>query len=133
MFQIVKAPLVGTPLLPRHHTMPDLTKTQYHALERVNELAKRFAAPLDRKVGDIQLIHNLSVLHARSKYGLSSNGEVSKRHLYRMFLRDPENAWKKPEICREQFDDPFTPGRQQEIPSRDTDAYQKISGMESHG
>ncbi|KAF2655318.1 taurine catabolism dioxygenase TauD [Lophiostoma macrostomum CBS 122681] len=133
IFQIVKAPLVGTPALPRHHTMPDITEKQKHALEVVDELAHRFAAKLERQQGDIQLIHNLSILHARSAYGLASKAQPSKRHLYRLFLRDPENAWEKPQICRENFDDPFTVGRKGEIPVFDTDAYRKISGCESHG
>jgi hypothetical protein len=50
-----------------------------------------------------------------------------------MFLRDPENAWEKPVSGVEKFDDPFTPGRPQELPIQDTDPRRKISGRESHG
>ena len=41
----------------------------------------------------VQFINNLSIMHARSAYGTSSPQQRSSRHLLRMFLRDPENAW----------------------------------------
>ena len=86
-------------------------------------------------------MHNLSVLHARSAYRsstctLANKGDKetpSTRHLLRMFLRDPERAWKKPKVCYEQFEDPFEEGRTQVIPVVDTDPWRLISGRESHG
>lgn len=131
MCQLVKAPLLGTPQLPRDASMPDLSAEQMHALEVIENLARRFSTKLDRQQGDIQLINNLSILHARSAYG--EKDKPSDRHLLRMFLRDPDYAWDKPAMWRAKFDDPFTPGRPQELPIVDTDPRRKISGRESHG
>jgi hypothetical protein len=50
-----------------------------------------------------------------------------------MFLRDPANAWEKPADFRSNFEDPFTPGRPQNLPIIDNDPWRIISGRESHG
>lgn len=131
MCQLVKAPLLGSPRIPRDPSMPTLTEDQKHALQAVEETAKQVGTKLDRQKGDIQFINNLSMMHARSAYG---NGqEPSTRHLLRMFLRDPENEWEKPSDFRVNFDDPFAHDREQNIPVKDFDPWRKISGRESHG
>lgn len=130
--QLVKAPLIGTPLIPRDARMPSLTAAQLHALHAVEALAKRFCTQLDRQQGDVQFINNLSIMHARGAYR-GSKGQPSSRHLLRMFLRDPANAWEKPTRCRTNFDDPFAKGRLQNLPVVDNDPWRIISGRESHG
>ncbi|KAH8717057.1 hypothetical protein GQ44DRAFT_712797 [Phaeosphaeriaceae sp. PMI808] len=132
MCQLVKAPLLGTPLIHRDPCMPNVSNKQMHAMHSVEELAKRFCTKLDRKQGDIQFVNNLSIMHARKAYQ-GNRGKSSTRHLLRMFLRDPENAWAKPARFRSNFDDPFTPGRQQNLPVIDSDPWRIISGRESHG
>ncbi|EOA90590.1 uncharacterized protein SETTUDRAFT_174792 [Exserohilum turcica Et28A] len=182
--QLVKAPLLGTPNLPRDAQLPPLSARQHRALAAVERLAKQFSTQLDRQPGDIQLVHNLSVMHARSEYRgarrsknshsssssssssmrrmrSSSNKHIkethddddedapSTRHLLRMFLRDPTHAWAKPHTTsttadlrapdttasttKNSFDDPFEPGRPQNLPVFDTDPWRIISGRESHG
>jgi hypothetical protein len=112
--------------------MPVVTVKQMHAMHAVEELAKRFCTKVDRQQGDIQFIHNLSIMHARSAYR-GAAGKPSTRHLLRMFLRDSANAWEKPVSFRINFDDPFTPGRPQNLPVVDNDPWRIISGRESHG
>lgn len=129
--QLVKAPLIGSPRIPRDVSMPKLSAKQQYAIEVVERLAKQFCTKLDRQTGDIQLINNLSIMHARSAYGNQS--QRSTRHLLRMFLRDPANAWEKPPTCRTNFDNPFIHGRPQELSILDLDPWRKISGRESHG
>ncbi|KAH6512419.1 hypothetical protein HBI07_253000, partial [Parastagonospora nodorum] len=125
MCQLVKAPLLGTPLIHRDPSMPTVSDKQMHAMHAVEELAKRFCTKLDRKQGDIQFINNLSVMHAREAYR-GAQGKPSTRHLLRMFLRDPQNAWEKPARFRNNFDDPFTPGRPQNLPVIDNDPWRII-------
>lgn len=131
IFQLVKAPLVGSPRIPRDASMPKLSADQEYAIEAVEKLAKEYCTKLDRQSGDLQYINNLSIMHARSAYG--NKDQRSSRHLLRMFLRDPENAWEKPPTCRTNFDDPFIHGRPQELSILDLDPWRKISGRESHG
>ncbi|KAF1852075.1 Clavaminate synthase-like protein [Cucurbitaria berberidis CBS 394.84] len=132
MCQLVKAPLLGTPLIQRDPSMPVVTAKQMHAMHAVEELAKRFCTTVDRQRGDIQLFNNLSIMHARGAYR-GTNNKASTRHLLRMFLRDPENAWEKPARFRNNFDDPFALGRPQNLPVLDNDPWRLISGRESHG
>jgi len=131
MCQLVKAPLLGSPNIPRDPSMPNLSSQQMHALDAIQKTAEKFCMRLDRQQGDIQLINNLSILHARAAYGRGDR--PSKRHLLRMFLRDPANAWEKPAAYSRNFDDPFTKGRHQDIPVHDSDPWRRISGRESHG
>jgi alpha-ketoglutarate-dependent taurine dioxygenase len=101
-------------------------------MRAVEELARHFCTKVDRQQGDIQLFHNLSIMHARSEYhGVGDC--ASARHLLRMFLRDSENAWDKPVSYCRSFDDPFISGRPQNFPIFDTDPWRAISGRESHG
>ncbi|KAF2464862.1 Clavaminate synthase-like protein [Lindgomyces ingoldianus] len=131
--QLVKAPLLGSPRIPRSSEMPSLTKEQLHALEVVEGLARRFSTRLDRRIGDLQYINNLSIMHARSAYSARASPPHDGRHLLRMFLRDPRNMWAKPSSFSTNFDDPFAEGREQNISILDLDPWRKISGRESHG
>ncbi|OCL01899.1 hypothetical protein AOQ84DRAFT_393351 [Glonium stellatum] len=131
--QLVKAPLLGSPKIPRLSSMPSLSSKQLHALQVVEDLAQRYCTKLDRCNGDIQFINNLGIMHARSAYGGKSAQHRNTRHLLRMFLRDPRNAWIKPSSYLHKFDDPFENGREQNLPILDTDPWRKISGRESHG
>ncbi|KAJ4340585.1 hypothetical protein N0V95_007460 [Ascochyta clinopodiicola] len=130
--QLVKAPLLGSSRIQRDPSMPKVSGKQLHAMHAVQDLAKQLSIRLDRKQGDIQFINNLSIMHAREAYQ-GTNGKASTRHLLRMFLRDPENAWNKPIRFRKDFDNPFMPGRPQELPIIDMDPWRAISGRESHG
>lgn len=112
--------------------MPKVSDKQLYAMHVIQDLAAQFSTKLDRKQGDIQFLNNLSIMHAREAYH-GANGKASSRHLLRMFLRDPDRAWQKPTGFRAHFDDPFVPGRPQEIPIIDMDPWRAISGRESHG
>ncbi|EUC30494.1 hypothetical protein COCCADRAFT_7488 [Bipolaris zeicola 26-R-13] len=135
--QLVKAPLLGTPSLPRAAHLPSLNPQQLHAVDAVERLAREYSHQLCRRQGDIQLVHNLSIMHARSAYGSSTSTSTqnaqSSRHLLRMFLRDPACAWEKPRWAATSFDDPFEKGRPQNLPVYDMDPWRIISGRESHG
>ncbi|KAF2760654.1 hypothetical protein EJ05DRAFT_536719 [Pseudovirgaria hyperparasitica] len=130
--QLVRAPLLGSPKIPRSCAMPKLSEKQLYALQVVEKIASHRKIKLDRQEGDIQYIHNLSVMHARSAYGSKAEGP-SQRHLLRMFLRDPQRAWVKPPGYCQKFEGCFTKDREQNIPIFDADPWRKISGRDSHG
>ncbi|KAF2238022.1 Clavaminate synthase-like protein [Viridothelium virens] len=74
------------------------------ALATVQATAERLCIKLDRQPGDLQFVNNFSVLHARDKY---TNSSSKGRHMLRLGLRDPENAWEVPEQWRGLFDELF--------------------------
>ena len=110
--------------------MPKVSAEQIHAMEVIENVAKRFSIKVDRRNGDIQYINNMSMMHARSAYGST---ERSSRHLLRMFLRDPEMMWVGPSTYEAKFNDSFTEGRPQELPVLDSDPWRKTSGQYCHG
>jgi hypothetical protein len=110
--------------------MPKVSAEQVHAMEVIENVAKRFSIKIDRRNGDIQYINNMSMMHARSAYG---NTERSSRHLLRMFLRDPKNMWIGPSTYEAKFNDAFMEGRPQELPVLDSDPWRKTSGQYCHG
>ncbi|KAK8049832.1 hypothetical protein PG994_011562 [Apiospora phragmitis] len=71
-----------------------------------------FVLNTDFQKGDMQYVNNLAVFHARDGF---TDSPEKKRHLLRLWLRDPENAWETPEALRPrwtQLYDDITPGSQ---------------------
>ena len=55
---------------PRHEGVPELTDLQKHALQAFEDLADSTELRMDYVLqpGDIQLLHNHSIVHARTAY-----------------------------------------------------------------
>ncbi|KAK0647232.1 hypothetical protein DIS24_g7933 [Lasiodiplodia hormozganensis] len=110
--------LVWTPFLKNRGLA---TPAQDFALNTVQQLAEENCIELDQQLGDIQLINNLAILHTRSKFRDSPS---QKRHLMRLGLRDPSEAWTLPEHYDELFGKAFViPTDKQTIPVTDFDAW----------
>ncbi|TEA20261.1 Taurine hydroxylase-like protein SAT17 [Colletotrichum sidae] len=86
--------------LPRSSDIPPITEAQAEALDALHFAAEKYAASLDFHQGDIQYANNLSIFHARG--GLVDSDE-KQRHLVRLWLRDPEHAWKTPEALEDRW------------------------------
>ncbi len=71
-----------------------MTEVQAEALDMVHFKAVKNALSMRLKRGDIQLINNLAVFHARSGFRDSGN---QKRHIIRLWLRNENLAWKTPQ------------------------------------
>ncbi|KAL0938052.1 taurine catabolism dioxygenase family protein [Colletotrichum truncatum] len=87
--------------LPRSSDIPPITEAQAEALDALHFAAEKYAASLDFHQGDIQYANNLSIFHARGGF---VDSDEKQRHLVRLWLRDPENAWKTPEALKERWD-----------------------------
>ena len=64
-------------------------------------MAEKYAVSLNFKKGDVQFANNLSIFHARDGF---TNTEEKQRHLVRLWLRDPENAWETPKALNERWE-----------------------------
>ncbi|KAK6829137.1 hypothetical protein RU639_003327 [Aspergillus parasiticus] len=84
-----------------HSQLNRLSPTQLEALDALHFLAEKFHVAMELKRGDMQFINNLSMIHARNSY---VDGPGSRRHLLRLWLRDPENAWAMPDALRSRAD-----------------------------
>lgn len=85
--------------------IPPLSEAQLHAMACLEEAAKRLSLHMVLKPGDIQLITNTHVFHARTAYKDYPAGAVDeagrlrpRRHLMRLWLSTPEieGGWKLP-------------------------------------
>ncbi|KAL1634454.1 hypothetical protein SLS58_010650 [Diplodia intermedia] len=113
ILQLVWAPFVANPGLA--------TPAQRLALNAVQQLAEENCMRLDQQPGDIQVINNLAILHTRSAFADSPS---RKRHLLRLGLRDPAEAWRMPPRYEELFRKAFLiPTGEQTIPVTDFDAW----------
>ncbi|KAE8422528.1 hypothetical protein BDV36DRAFT_310890 [Aspergillus pseudocaelatus] len=84
-----------------HSRLNRLSPIQMEALDALHFLAEKFHVAMELKKGDMQFINNLSMVHARNSY---VDGPDSRRHLLRLWLRDPQNAWVTPEPMRNRAD-----------------------------
>ncbi|KAF4336467.1 family Taurine catabolism dioxygenase [Fusarium beomiforme] len=90
--------------LPRSADIPPITEAQAEALDTLHFLAEKHAVSLDFHKGDIQFVNNLSIFHARGGF---KDSPEKKRHLVRLWLRDPELAWKTPEALQPRWDNVY--------------------------
>jgi len=112
IIQYARRSFTGFQALPRTPTIPPITEAQAEALDAIHFLAERFHLGLDFQAGDVQYINNLVTFHARD--GFRDTPE-QQRHLVRLWLRDPEYAWKTPRQLQDRWDDLYrgvTPEKQ---------------------
>lgn len=93
----------------RFPDVPPLTTKQIEALDLFDELANdpRLHLLMDLEPGDIQLVHNHTILHDRTAFEDFPEPD-RKRHLLRLWLAPP-NARLLPEVFAERFGS-ITPG-----------------------
>jgi TfdA family taurine catabolism dioxygenase TauD len=93
----------------RFPDVPPLTTKQIEALNLFDELANdpRLHLMMDLEPGDIQLVHNHTILHDRTAFEDFPEPD-RKRHLLRLWIAPP-NARPLPEVFAERFGS-VTPG-----------------------
>ncbi|KAL4987382.1 hypothetical protein BDW68DRAFT_197469 [Aspergillus falconensis] len=75
------------PLLPN-------TEAQAEALDALHYLAEKSAVALNFHKGGIQVAYNLTIFHARASF---TDSNEKRRHLVRLWLRDPDLVWETAE------------------------------------
>lgn len=93
----------------RHAEVPRLTASQIEALDTMDALAARADIRLDMELmeGDLQIVHNHQIVHARSAYEDYAEPE-RRRHLLRLWLSPPDD-WPLPPVFEERYGS-VTPG-----------------------
>lgn len=92
---------VGFGHLPRNPEIPPITEAQAEALDALHFLGEKFCVNTHFAKGDIQYVNNVSIFHARDGF---IDSDEKRRHLLRFWLRDPEYAWKTPEVIQWRWD-----------------------------
>ncbi|KAJ5188438.1 Taurine catabolism dioxygenase TauD/TfdA [Penicillium cf. griseofulvum] len=101
VIQYARRYFTGFMAQPRSKDIPPITDAQAEALDALHFLAEEHSAALDFQKGDVQYVNNLSIFHARNWFRDEPGKE---RHLLRLWLRDPENAWETPEKLQDRWD-----------------------------
>ncbi|KAJ5382592.1 Taurine catabolism dioxygenase TauD/TfdA [Penicillium concentricum] len=101
VIQYARRYFTGFGAQPRSKDIPPITEAQAEALDALHFLAEEHRAALDFQKGDVQYVNNLSIFHARNWFRDEPGKE---RHLLRLWLRDPENAWETPEKLQDRWD-----------------------------
>ncbi|KAF2031721.1 Clavaminate synthase-like protein [Setomelanomma holmii] len=101
IIQYARRTFTGFLGLPRDPSIPALSEAQAEALDALHFIAEKHGLGLDFKKGDVQFVNNLSIFHARDGF---ANSPEKQRHLVRLWLRDPELAWRIPETLRGRWD-----------------------------
>ncbi|KAK1149760.1 hypothetical protein N8T08_005314 [Aspergillus melleus] len=111
LIQYARRYFTGFLAQPRSTNIPPISEAQAEALDALHFLAERHSAALDFQKGDVQYINNLSIFHARKGF---RDGPGKERHLLRLWLRDPENAWETPEPLRNRWDNVYKDVKEEE-------------------
>lgn len=105
LLQYARRYFTGFGALPRSADVPPLSEAQAEALDALHFLGKRFSVGLEFRAGDAQFVNNLACFHARDAF---RDDEGQRRHLVRLWLRDPEFAWDTPHELREKWEGLYT-------------------------
>ncbi|KAI0114598.1 Clavaminate synthase-like protein [Hypoxylon sp. NC0597] len=100
VLQYARRSFVGFGALPRSPNIPPITEAQAEALDTLHFLGEKFCVDTYFQKGDIQYVNNLALFHARDGF---TNAGSKQRHLLRLWLRDPENAWETPESLKDRW------------------------------
>ncbi|CEO58945.1 Putative Taurine catabolism dioxygenase TauD, TfdA family protein [Penicillium brasilianum] len=101
LIQYARRLFTGFLALPRSVGIPPISEAQAEALDALHFLAEKHRASLGFQKGDVQYVNNLSIFHARNGF---KDQPGKERHLLRLWLRDPENAWPTPERLQDRWD-----------------------------
>lgn len=77
----------------------ELDDAQLRALAVLNQAAEKHAVSIAAEAGDVLFINNFALLHKREKY-VDFDDATSRRHLVRLWLRNPALGWDLPEAMK---------------------------------
>ena len=93
MMDFARQALIGREGLPWTQGMAGASSKQIEALDVVESIAQAGSFVLPMQPGDMTFINNHALLHSRTSF-VDSKQHV--RHLYRLWLRNDDLAWKLP-------------------------------------
>lgn len=136
---------------PDAPAMPALSALQQRALAALAGLAAQLAVAVAVRPGDMLLVNNYALLHARAAYedgddgdddvaredddNNGGDGDGRRRHLVRLWLRSPAHSWSLPEDMKALWEPAygdclgrFLPRRYPVVPEREYKVPKYTSG-----
>jgi len=93
----------------RNPNLPAPTPAQLEAIDAVQFTAMTNAITLPVIKGDLLFVNDMALMHARE--GFDEEGVYLKRHLVKMFFRDPEKDWSIPKSVMDERAKIYGPNR----------------------
>jgi hypothetical protein len=78
----------------RNPDLPAPTEAQIEAADAVQFIAMKNSFKVPTKKGDLLFVNDMALFHARE--GFDDSCETTKRHLIKMYFRDPDQGWDVP-------------------------------------
>ncbi|KAI1456975.1 Clavaminate synthase-like protein [Annulohypoxylon moriforme] len=101
-------PMTGFEDKRRNAALPSPTRAQVEALNTVQFLAEKNSVPLPMEKGDLIFINDMAILHGREGY-IDAESTAAKRHLLKMYLRDPLQKTNIPGSLKEEWERVYGP------------------------
>lgn len=89
--------------------LPAFTQAQYEAADAVQFISMKNSITLPVVKGDILLVNDMVLMHARQ--GFDDGGIPLKRHLVKMYLRDPDQGWYISPSLEKEWRTTYSPNR----------------------
>lgn len=100
LFRFSRYPVTGWQR-KRNADLPQPTQAQLEALDAVQFTAMKNKIVLPVVKGDMLFVNDMALFHARE--GFDDGGIPMKRHLGKMYLRDPDQGWDIPPSVEERW------------------------------
>ena len=108
LFRFSRYPIVGWQR-KRNPNLPAPTEAQLEAADAIQFIATKNGITLPVVKGDMLFVNDLALFHARE--GFDDGNMPMKRHLVKMFLRDPDQGWAVPPLLEQEWRMTYSPNR----------------------
>ena len=108
LFRFSRYPLTGWQR-KRNPNLPTPTQAQLEAADAVQFIAMKNAITLPVVKGDMLFVNDMAIFHARQ--GFDDGGIPMKRHLVKMYCRDPDKGWEIPPSTEKEWRTTYSPNR----------------------
>jgi hypothetical protein len=108
LFRWSRYPVVGWQR-KRSPNLPEPTQAQFEAADAVQFTAMKNSITLPISKGDMLFVNDMALFHARE--GFDDGGIPLKRHLVKMYMRDPDQGWAVPQSVGNEWSRVYSPNR----------------------
>ena len=109
LFRFSRWPITGGERRKRSPSLPAPTQAQIDAIDAVHFMAAKNSITLPMAKGDMVFINDMVMFHAREPF--DEGGVHLQRHLFKLYLRDPEQNWAVPPSVVEGWRKMYGPNR----------------------
>lgn len=108
LFRFSRYPVTGFQR-ERNPDVPAPTQAHFEAADAIQFTAMKNKITLPVVQGDMLFVNDMALFHARE--GFDDGGIPLKRHLIKMYFRDPDQGWNIPPSMEQEWKTSYSPNR----------------------